>query len=63
MTSQYLTEIAAFAVDTPSDAIPIAVRARARDMIADSIGCMMAGSQAPEVRRLAQTIFARSRIE
>lgn len=63
MKSDYLHALATFVVETPTATIPLDVRERAQQMIADCVGCMLAGGRAPQVRRLAAIIAARSGIE
>lgn len=53
MTPPYLLALAEFVAATPGSAIPSGVRQRAALAVADCVGCMAAGSQAPEVARLA----------
>ena len=47
-----IEHLARFVVDTSLDAIPADVRARGRLILADCIGCIVAGNAAPEMRRL-----------
>jgi 2-methylcitrate dehydratase PrpD len=63
MTAEYLQALAEFVVHTPAQTMPDDVRVRAREMIADCVACMMAGSRATEVRRLADMMFTRSSIK
>jgi len=52
-TDDYLTRLARFAAETPGSDIPPDVRERACLILADSVGCMIGGAGAAEVRRLA----------
>ena len=53
MNGRYLTELAGFVARTKVAEIPPDVVAGGRMVLADCIGCMVAGSHAPEARRLA----------
>ena len=63
MSAEYLHALAVFVVHTRGETIPREVRARAREMIADCVACMMAGSRAAEVKRLTDSLSARSALE
>tara|TARA_R110002073_G_scaffold250152_4_gene412927 strand:+ start:201 stop:1607 length:1407 start_codon:yes stop_codon:yes gene_type:complete len=54
MTPPYLSSLARFVAETPGSAIPADVRERAALIVADCVGCMVAGSQTAEVTRLAR---------
>jgi len=60
MTDDYLTTLAEFVSHTPGEAIPAAVRRRAGLILADCVGCMCAGSRAPEVARLREHLGTRA---
>ena len=59
MSDDYLTTLATFVAETPGEAIPASVRSRAVAIIADCVGCMCAGSRAPEVVRLSEHLAGR----
>ena len=52
MASDYLSELASFASETPQSAIPLDVRERASVVVTDCVGCMIAGARVPEVAAL-----------
>jgi 2-methylcitrate dehydratase PrpD len=53
MMADYLSRLADFIATTPSHGIPPDVRSRASLIVADCIGCMVAGARTPVVQRLA----------
>jgi len=59
MSDDYLTTLATFVAETPGEAIPASVRSRTAAIIADCVGCMCAGSRAPEVVRLREHLTGR----
>ncbi|MSO77657.1 MAG: MmgE/PrpD family protein [Alphaproteobacteria bacterium] len=52
VAADYLSELAAFVTETPPSAVPAEALALGQLILADCIGCMVAGNQAPEMRRL-----------
>ena len=58
MSTTYLDELAEFVAETPAEAIPADVLERTALVVADCLGCMVAGSRAPEVRRLIEHLTA-----
>jgi 2-methylcitrate dehydratase PrpD len=60
MAADYLGALAAFVAETPEAAIPDDVLARGRLILADCIGCIVAGIRAPEMVRLIAHEAARA---
>ena len=58
--STAIDTLAAFAADTSWEMIPEAVKARARWILADSIGCIVAGNRSTELRALADIAAGRN---
>lgn len=59
MSVPYFDRLAQFVAETPVAAIPPDVLARGRLILADCVGCIVAGNAAPEMRRLAAVETAR----
>ena len=53
--ADHLLRLADFATGLRYESVPEDVRERARWILADTIGCIVAGNRAPPVRRLARS--------